>query len=439
MPTRTTPPFRADHVGSLLRPAGLKEARVRLLGPDTAESNLGPHGNEELARIEDGFVGDVVAMQKRVGLRSATDGEFRRRSWFSELMMTWDGFSATRQGAASPFSWRNEENQRQDFTVVWVNGRVRWRPSAVVRAFEFLKANTEAVPKVTIPAPPVVYCFAGGDPGVLGPVYDDVDAFWEDLVAAYRQELAALVAAGARYIQLDDVAIPFLCDPTYDDVFRSWGSGPQAVLAEYARRINQALEGLPDDVTVTMHQCRGNREGLWAAAGGYDPVAEVLFNEINVQGYFLEYDTPGPAPSSRYASCPPARSSPSASSPPRARPSNPPTTSSAASTRPPVTPPWNASPSPPNAASPAPSRATPSLKPTRKPSSPASSRLPTRCGPTPDAALYQQFSAATNRNDECRGGFQTRPCPNASTQVGLAASRCRSVEDIRRAIFKASR
>ncbi|MDE0343929.1 MAG: 5-methyltetrahydropteroyltriglutamate--homocysteine S-methyltransferase, partial [Deltaproteobacteria bacterium] len=127
---------------------------------------------------------------------------------------------------------------------------------------------------------------------VVGSAYDDVDAFWEDLVAAYRQELAALTAAGARYIQLDDVAIPFLCDPIYEDVFRSWGSGPQAVLAEYARRINQCLEGLPEDVTVTMHQCRGNREGLWAAAGGYDPVAEVLFNEINVQGYFLEYDTP---------------------------------------------------------------------------------------------------------------------------------------------------
>ncbi|MCY4441085.1 MAG: hypothetical protein OXE53_12835, partial [Deltaproteobacteria bacterium] len=115
MPTRTIPPFRADHVGSLLRPAGLKEARVRLLGPDTAESNLGPHGNEELARIEDGFVRDVIALQNRVGLRGATDGEFRRRSWFSELMMTWEGFSATRQGAASPFSWRNEENRQQDF------------------------------------------------------------------------------------------------------------------------------------------------------------------------------------------------------------------------------------------------------------------------------------------------------------------------------------
>lgn len=291
MSARDRPPFRADHVGSLLRPAGLKQARERLLGPDTASTNLGPHGNEELARIEDGFVRAVIALQERVGLRAATDGEFRRRSWFSELMMTWEGFSATRQGTASPFGWRNEEGRQQDFTVVWVEGRVCWRPSAVVRAFEFLNASTGSVAKVTIPAPPVVYCFAGGDPGVLGKAYDDIDAFWEDLVAAYRQELTALVAAGARYIQLDDVAIPFLCDPSYEEVFRSWGSGPKAVLAEYARRINQALECLPGDVTVTMHQCRGNREGLWAAAGGYDSVAEVLFNEINVQGYFLEYDT----------------------------------------------------------------------------------------------------------------------------------------------------
>jgi len=292
MPVRDRPPFRADHVGSLLRPTGLKEARRRLLGADTAESNLGPHENEELRAVENNFIRDVIALQKRAGLRSATDGEFRRRSWFSELMMTWSGFSATRQSAASPFSWHNEENRQQDFTVVRVNGRVQWRPSSVVQAFEFLKANTEAVAKVTIPAPPVVFCFAGGDPGVLGSAYDDVDEFWEDLVVAYQRELAALVAAGARYIQLDDVAIPFLCDPGYGAVFRSWGSGPQAVLAEYARRINQALEGLPGDVTITMHQCRGNREGLWAAAGGYDPVAEVLFNEINVQGYFLEYDTP---------------------------------------------------------------------------------------------------------------------------------------------------
>ena len=146
--------------------------------------------------------------------------------------------------------------------------------------------------KVTIPAAPVVHCFMGGDTAIRDGWYDDLDAFWEDLVAAYRQELAALVDAGARYIQLDDVSLPFICDPAYAEVFRSWGKEPETLLEEYARRINQTLAGLPDDVTVTMHLCRGNREGLWAAEGGYDPVAEVLFNGVDVDGYFLEYDTP---------------------------------------------------------------------------------------------------------------------------------------------------
>jgi 5-methyltetrahydropteroyltriglutamate--homocysteine methyltransferase len=227
-----------------------------------------------------------------VGLRSATDGEFRRRTWWLELVMTWDGFSATRQGASSPFAWKNQGGKQQDFSVLTVSGKIVWRPSAVVRAFEFLKSHTSVSPKVTMPAPCVVHCFAGGDPMILDGYYDDMEEFWEDLIAAYRSEISALVNAGARYIQFDDVSLPFICDPAYADVFRSWGSGPDAVLGEYARRINQVLDGIPDGVTVTMHQCRGNREGLWAAEGGYDPVAEVLFNQINVHGYFLEYDTP---------------------------------------------------------------------------------------------------------------------------------------------------
>jgi 5-methyltetrahydropteroyltriglutamate--homocysteine methyltransferase len=289
---QTRPPFRADHVGSLLRPARLKEARERLLGPQTADANLGPHDNAELRAVEDACIRDVVALQEKAGLRAATDGEFRRRSWWLELIMTWGGFSATREGQASPFGWKNEKGKQQDFSHLRVTGPIEWRPSAVVRAFEFLRDNTTLMPKVTIPAPPVVHSFAGGDPAILAGWYDDIDAFWEDLIAAYRKELAALTAAGARYIQIDDVSLPFICDPAYAAVFRSWGSSPEAVLAQYARRINEALEGLPDDVTITMHQCRGNREGLWAAEGGYDPVADVLFNRINVHGYFLEYDTP---------------------------------------------------------------------------------------------------------------------------------------------------
>lgn len=287
----TKPPFRADHVGSLLRPQALKQAREQLLGAQTADDHLGPHDNAALREVEDRCIRDVVAMQKRVGLKLATDGEFRRRSWWLELIMTWDGFSATRQGASSPFGWRNEEGKQQDSSALWIKDKIRWRESAVVRAFTFLNANTDAVAKVTMPAPPVVHSFMGGESAIPGSPYADMDEFWEDLIAAYRQELAALVAAGARYIQLDDVALPFICDPIYADVFRSWGKEPEEVLDEYARRINQTLEGLPDDVSVTMHQCRGNREGMWVAEGGYDPVADVLFNKINVDGYFLEYDT----------------------------------------------------------------------------------------------------------------------------------------------------
>lgn len=291
MARKDKPPFRADHVGSLLRPDALKRARETLLGPQTADQNIGPHENAELRVVEDGCIRDVIALEERVGLRSVTDGEFRHRSWWLELIMNWDGFSATREGD-SPFSWRNAQGEKHPFSVLWVTGKVQWRPSAIVRAFEFLKANTRAVPKVTIPAPQVVHCFTGSDKAIAESWYDDAAAFWDDLVAAYRQELAALVAAGAKYIQLDDTSIAFLCDPAHQETFRDMGTDPETALRDYARLMNQVLDGLPDDVTVTMHQCRGNREGMWAAEGGYDFVADVMFNEIDVDGYFLEYDTP---------------------------------------------------------------------------------------------------------------------------------------------------
>jgi 5-methyltetrahydropteroyltriglutamate--homocysteine methyltransferase len=288
---RTRPPFRADHVGSLLRPAALKEARERALGPQTPDSSLGPHDDGDLRAVEDACIREAVALQERAGLRLATDGEFRRRSWWLEMVMNWEGFAASREGE-SPFAWRDARGDRHAFSVLWVNGPIRYRDSAVVRAFRFLKDSTALMPKVTMPAPCVVHCFAGGDTAILKGHYKDMDAFWTDLTRAYRDEIAALVAAGARYIQLDDVSLPFLCDPDYADVFRSWGRSPEQQLAEYARHINDVLAGLPDDVTITMHQCRGNREGMWAAEGGYEPVADVLFNQIDVDGYFLEYDTP---------------------------------------------------------------------------------------------------------------------------------------------------
>jgi 5-methyltetrahydropteroyltriglutamate--homocysteine methyltransferase len=281
------PPFRADQVGSLLRPEELKQAREKFLGPQTPQSNLGPHDNAGLRAVEDRCILDCVAMQERIGLAAVTDGEFRRRSWWLELILGWEGFEADRTGSAK-LKWRNESGVTQGFSDLNVTGKIRWRPSSVVRAFSFLKKNTKAVPKVTMPAPNCVHYYTGGKLGY----YKDKDAFWADLVSAYRKEIHALVEAGARYIQLDDTSIAFICDPAHREYVRSWGEDPEALLAVYAEKINETIAGLPAEVTVTLHQCRGNREGNWAAEGGYDPVAEMLFNRVNVHGYFLEYDTP---------------------------------------------------------------------------------------------------------------------------------------------------
>ena len=281
-------PFRADHVGSLLRPGRLKAAREQFLGPQTPTSHLGPHGSEALRRVEDDCVREVVAMQERVGLSAVTDGEFRRRSWWLELILGWEGFAADRTGSAR-LQWRNESGVTQGFSDLNVVGPIRRRAeSSVVRAFSFLKSTTKATAKVTLPAPNCVHYYTGGKLGFYG---DDADAFWHDLVAAYRQELQALVEAGARYLQLDDTSIAFICDPVHRDYVRSWGADPEKLLETYAEKINATIQELPDDVAVTLHQCRGNREGNWAAEGGYDPVADVLFNRIDVDGYFLEYDT----------------------------------------------------------------------------------------------------------------------------------------------------
>jgi 5-methyltetrahydropteroyltriglutamate--homocysteine methyltransferase len=281
------PPFRADQVGSLLRPERLKQAREKYLGPQTPTSALGPHDSRELRQVEDECIRDVVTMQESLGLQAVTDGEFRRRSWWLELILGWEGFAADRTGAAQ-LKWRDASGVTQGFSDLNVTGPIRWRPSSIVPAFAFLKAHTRRVPKVTLPAPNCMHYFTGGK---LGFYKNDRERFWADLVSAYRKELAALVEAGARYIQLDDTSIAFICDPQHREYVRSWGEDPMQLLNTYAEKINETIAGLPADVTVTLHQCRGNREGSWAAEGGYEPVAEVLFNKVNVNGYFLEYDT----------------------------------------------------------------------------------------------------------------------------------------------------
>jgi 5-methyltetrahydropteroyltriglutamate--homocysteine methyltransferase len=280
------PPFRADQVGSLLRPEALKQAREKYLGPQTPTSSLGPHGNESLRKVEDECIRDVIAMQQRVGLCAHTDGEFRRRSWWLELILGWEGFAADRTGSTQ-LAWRDEKGVTQGFSDLNVVGKIRWRPSSVVKAFQFLKGNTKAMAKVTMPAPNCVHYFTHGKLGY----YKDADEFWDDLIKAYRAEIKALADAGAKYIQLDDTSIAFICDPAHREFIRTWGVDPDKLLDVYAEKINDALRDVPDDVTITLHQCRGNREGSWAAEGGYDPVADVLLNQVNVDGYFLEYDT----------------------------------------------------------------------------------------------------------------------------------------------------
>jgi 5-methyltetrahydropteroyltriglutamate--homocysteine methyltransferase len=282
------PPFRADQVGSLLRPEALKQARERYLGPQTPTNAIGPHHDPDLGKVEDACVREVVAMQERAGLKAVTDGEFRRRSWWLELILGWEGFAADRTGSGT-LKWRNESGVTQGFSDLRLTGRIKWRPSSVVRAFEFLSRNTKAIPKVTMPAPNCVHYYMGGR--IPASVYPDRDAFWADLVRAYKSEIGALIDAGARYIQLDDTSIAFICDPAHREYVRSWGEDPEQLLVFYAKIINAVLEDVPQDVAITLHQCRGNREGNWAAQGGYDPVADVLFNQIDVDGYFLEYDT----------------------------------------------------------------------------------------------------------------------------------------------------
>jgi 5-methyltetrahydropteroyltriglutamate--homocysteine methyltransferase len=287
---RSVAPFRADHVGSLLRPAALKQARAQLLGPDEHDTNLGAHGNAELTAVEDEHIRALVAHQERVGLKSATDGELRRRSWFLELYMSWDGISADRTGNRE-LAWRSASGKTQPFSRVWIDGPIRRRQPAIPRAFAFLRDATPLVPKITLASPILLHMYGGGNPGILEGHYDDLDRFWADVTAAYREEIAELVEAGARYIQLDSTAMAMLCDPQYRDVVRGWGRDPDDVLQEYARRINDVIAEVPPDAQVTVHECRGNREGMFAAEGGYDPVAEVLFNAVDVDGYFLEYDT----------------------------------------------------------------------------------------------------------------------------------------------------
>jgi 5-methyltetrahydropteroyltriglutamate--homocysteine methyltransferase len=275
------PPFRADHVGSLLRPPELLAARARhQAGELTAEA---------LREIEDRCIRDVVALQEGIGLRGITDGEFRRTYFHIDFLERLDGV-AVRGGIATKFHRHDREIDFAPPRLEVVGKLSRGSPIAGAD-FDFLATAARGTAKLCIPSPTMVH-FRGGRAGIDHKAYPDLDEFFADLARVYREEIADLAARGCRYLQLDDTNLAYLCDETLRQGARERGDDPDRLPGLYARLINESIRDRPPAMTVCIHLCRGNFRSAWVAEGGYDPIAEALFSEIDVDGYFLEYDTP---------------------------------------------------------------------------------------------------------------------------------------------------
>ena len=279
---RITPPFRADHVGSLLRPPRLLTARD--------EQAAGSISDAALRTVEDEEISRIVAMQRDVGLQSATDGEFRRASWHMDFIYQLGGIERTAGDIQVRF--RNADGT-VDFrpAAIAVTGPVRLEHPIFADDFRFLQrvAGGGVTPKLTIPSPNMVH-YRGGRAAVDPAIYPDLEPFWADLAAAYADEIRALAALGCEYLQLDDTTLAYLNDPAQRAALTARGDDAEHLHETYVHNINAALAGRPEGLTVTTHLCRGNFRSSWAAEGGYDYVAEVLFGGLEVDGFFLEYD-----------------------------------------------------------------------------------------------------------------------------------------------------
>ena len=281
MSHRTKPPFRADHVGSLLRPPELLRARE--------EFAAGRISADELRGVENDAIRVAVRMQEDVGLQSATDGEFRRASWHMDFIYQLEGIDQADELVRVEF--HNEQGDLE-FTsaALSVHDRVGLSKTIFGEAFEALKSmTTTATPKLTIPSPSMVH-YRGGRAAISEEVYPDVEEFWTDLTAAYREEVRRLGELGCSYLQFDDTSLAYLNDPKQREYVAGIGGDPDRQHVHYIRHINEALAGRPEGMSVTTHMCRGNFRSSWVAEGGYDFVAEALFNELEVDGFFMEYD-----------------------------------------------------------------------------------------------------------------------------------------------------
>ena len=275
------PPFRADHVGSFLRPAKLLEARR--LHED------GQLSDEELRLVENDAIREVVSRQEDVGLRGITDGEFRRTYFHVDFLEQLEGVSVTYGEFFATF--KKDDGSEVGFRppTMRVTAPIRHRQSIQGADYDFLSSVVSRTPKVSIPAPSMLH-FRGGREGISKDVYPDLEGFFDDLTAAYRDEIADLAARGCRYLQMDDTNLAYLCDPEIRERTAERGDDPDELTHLYCRLVNDSIRERPEGLTMAIHLCRGNFQSAWVAQGGYEPVAEILFNEMGVDAFFLEYD-----------------------------------------------------------------------------------------------------------------------------------------------------
>ena len=271
-------PFRADHVGSLLRPRELHDMREKV--------RIGQASAQELKAAEDRLIREVVKLQEGLDLPSITDGEFRRDWWHIDFLAGFDGIELQRGDSYHGVQFKGVEATPP---TMFVKRKLRRTKPSMVAHFQFLKSVVKkGIPKFTMPSPAMLH--ARGDRDSIRKTYPDQDEFWDDLTRCYREEIADLYKAGCRYLQVDDTTIAMFGDPNVQDSFRKLGDDPKKDVALYAQAVNDAIRDVPEDMTVAIHTCRGNFRSTWLAAGSYDYVAETAFSKIDVDGFFLEYD-----------------------------------------------------------------------------------------------------------------------------------------------------
>jgi 5-methyltetrahydropteroyltriglutamate--homocysteine methyltransferase len=280
--TQEKPPFRAEHIGSLLRPSTLLQKRERFAHREISQADL--------TAAEDAAISDAVVLQEQLGLRLATDGEFRRRSYHSFFYQQLGNVSIDTVAGADAKAGDGDAGRGQQ-PVALVKSRVNWTHPINVADFNVLRSKTRLLPKITIPGPCALH-FRGGDAAVLASAYRDIGEFWDDIVKAFEKELAALAEAGCRYVQIDETAFAKFGDPDVRAALAARGDDWSTLIDTYITVTNRVLQAAPKGLHIGMHLCRGNRGGHWHAEGSYEDVAERLFNALEIQFFFLEYDTP---------------------------------------------------------------------------------------------------------------------------------------------------